>query len=449
MSTKLYVENVDLYKEKLNQKFLEDSEPSFSIFEESMLLPPIKVSNKGTRGTYAGGVADRNGKFISGLKRADKTVTYDCNESYIVDKKDLFRVDEDVIFGGIVMPAFGNAMIESLSRLWYIVENPNDTRRVAILFFSEIKQYHLDFFRLAGVDEKRLLIIDKPTIFKSILVPDETVKIWSSYNNKYNVVYDHIRKNIKPKKFKKIYFTRTQLKERYDVNEEFFEEFYKKRGYKIIAPEKLSLEEQISYAAGADELVCAIGTLSHFVLFMNYGSRLTILNRTKDKLLTPQFIINSARNTECTFIDSIIEVLPISHNWGCACMYPTEYFKQYLIDESFKFTDKELKLDEAKIVYEFLRNYALNYKNPLFFKMIQSYDMYDVIKSLNKHFFNEDLLVSDVYKKGSEDHLKTYWIKKCNEQEKIINDINKGIVSNNKSSLKSKRNVIRDFFRRK
>ena len=437
MTTKLYVKNVEEYKERINKKYLINETAQVLEIKNGILLPPKKKSNSTRNGIFSGGVATENYEFVSGMKRHEKAAgNYSCLDSYKVDTE-IDYIDEEIIFGGIIIKHFGHAILEDLSRLWYIVKNKKDKRRVAFLCYNSISEYHYELFELVGLSRDRVLIIDKPTKFKTICVPEESLHSWFGYKKEYNLIYDEIRKNVKPKSAKKIYFTRTELNDSFDVNEKFFEQFYKKQGYKIIAPEKLSLREQIEYAAGAEELVCTLGTLSHFGLFMDYGSKLIIYNRTLINNLTPQYIINEARKLIVTYIDAILELLPVEHSGGCACMYPTEYFKEYLKDNNIDYDNQIKKLDKGKIIVQYLENYAKNYSRADRYFSIQQYDLYDVINKLSEGLLSEKVEKEKIFPKGSSYHLKKYWIKKNDEHSEEIKQLKKEI-----EELKAEKKVL-------
>ena len=185
-------------------------------------------------------------------------------------------------------------------------------------------------------------------------------------------------------------------------------------------------------------MVCTLGTLSHFGLFMDYGSKLIIYNRTLINNLKPQYIINEARKLNVTYIDAILELLPVEHSGGCACMYPTEYFKEYLKDNNIDYDNQIKKLDKGKIIVQYLENYAKNYSRADRYFSIQQYDLYDVIDKLSEGLLSEKVEKEKIFPKGSSYHLKKYWIKKNDEQAKEIKQLKKEI----EELKKDKKNTI-------
>jgi len=382
------------------------------------------------------------------LKRSNHVVNYSVSRAYEVDKKEIERRDEEVIFGGVLMVGFGHVFLESLSRLWYIVKNKEDNRKIVFLKISKISEFHHEFLRLLGIPKERVEIIEKPTQFSKVIIPDETIYALYGYKKEYNIVFDEIRKNVVPKNDKKIYLTRTQLKERYDENEEFLEQFYQKRGYKIIAPETLPLEEQIAYAAGADEIVSTIGTLSHFALFMDYNKKIVTFNRKQSQVLIPQLIVNEARKINAIHVDAMIEILPIEHVGGTVCLYPTEHFKKYITEEGIDFSEEELVVEKEKIIVNYLKKWCENYNRPFRFKIIQSYDTFDFLNNLSKVLLGKPAKKDELYPATKANNTKKYWIREYNELSKNYKELEKEYSKSINSVFWKIKQLIKRIFKK-
>jgi len=367
---------------------------------------------------------------------------------YEVNKKDFEIRDEEVIFGGVLMVGFGHVFLESLSRLWYVVKNKEDNRKIVFLKISKISEFHYEFLRLLGIPKERIEIIDKPTQFSKVVIPDETIYALYGYKKEYNIVFDEIRKNVVPKNDKKIYLTRTQLKEHYDENEEFFEQFYEKRGYKIIAPETLPLEEQIAYVSGADEIVTTAGTLSHFALFMDYNKKIVIFNRKQSRPLIPQFIVNEARNMNAIHIDAMLELLPIEHVNGTVCLYPTEHFKKYITEEGIDFSEEELVVEKEKIIVNYLKKWCENYNKPNRFKTIQNYDTFDFLNKLSKVLLGEPAKKDELYPTKKANNTKKYWIKEYNNLSQKYKELEKEYSKSINSVFWNIKQLIKRIFKK-
>jgi len=235
----LFIENAEKMLLAASHSYLTPSEKEVECVEHGYILP-LKKKGDSLDGIYAGGVVDAGGNFVAGHERCwKKRYNYGCIESYSFAKEESIPyLDETVIFGGIIIRFFGHLMTECLSRLWYTLEHTEE--KIIFLTIPGQEEFAKDFFQLLEID-KRIMVITKITRFAKIIVPSQTIRLWSDYTDKYILIYDKIRSNVKHAQYEKVYLSRTAYRPKDGINEEFFEEFYSKRGYKIIYPEQHSI----------------------------------------------------------------------------------------------------------------------------------------------------------------------------------------------------------------
>ena len=207
------------------------------------------------------------------------------------------------MFGGILFQHFGNMIVDALSRMWWFAENPNTPYKFVFLMMEKQKFLFPEFLNLAGLTEDRYEIITEPTQFEEVIIPDEAIYSVFGASPKWLQYFDLIKENVKNKEpsslpIEKVYLTRTQLEYSDGINEEYYENFYAARGYKIVAPEKLSLSQQINLISSAKEIVTTLGTLSHLAVFAGEGVKLTILLRESETIILQQFIINELKKLD-------------------------------------------------------------------------------------------------------------------------------------------------------
>lgn len=407
----LYINNSEKMLDACTRDYCIKRKTEARIVKNGIILPLKKLPQSTRNGVFAGGVCDEKFQFITGMDRKNgKAVNLSCMESYVPKEEIQFK-DETVIFGGIYNKVFGHLFSECLSRLWWVVENADAKEKVAILTIPDQKELAWDFFELLGIGD-RVEIIDKPTIFSEVIVPDETMHLWSGYCDKYSSIFDAIRKKVIPMKDEKIYLTRTRFKDNDGINEEYFERFFEKRGFKVIAPEEHTIAEQVAIIAGAREIVCTEGTLSHLALFAHSGTKLTILRRTEDSILIPQLIINQARNLEVSYIDVSHNFLPVKHTGGVFLYGPTDYFINYLKDRQIEFTDDEVKFDLREYCYDYLIAWCEKYNEVKNFDAISKVDLFDFVERMNRVF-------------GMNQISRSKYVTKVKEKEKKLQDENK------------------------
>lgn len=360
--------------------------------QDGIILPLKKLESGSRNGVFAGGVCDADGQFVSGFERKrGKKINWSCTETYAFECNTLAHSEETVIFGGIIIKHFGHLFVECLSRLWYIIENKSCIDKIVVLTIPGEKDFAKDFFTLIGIDLDRILIVSEPTQFKLVKVPDQTINLWSGYYDKYNLIYDQMRKNVTPMKYKKIFLTRRAFGKNDSVNEEFFDEFYEKQGYTLIAPETYTISEQVAIIAGADEIVCTEGTLSHLILFAKPGTKLVIFRRDYQAILLPQLLLNQVCQADVTYVDATFNYLPTKHTNGCYLYGPTENFKKYIQHENFIYDERDLDFDINRYLYDYMKKWCDNYNSLKNFNDISEIDLFDIVERMNQIFGNKSI----------------------------------------------------------
>lgn len=299
---RLYVQNVDDWEKKLSAGKFSDRELGFKVLERGIILP---ARLRGVGLGYEGGVCDNDFNFVAGYTRVDpakrKRASWtDVDSAYEVAREDIIQLDEDVIFGGTMDGHFGHFLMENFScRLWYVVQHPELNLKVLFVPSSHggYRPWFDEFFRLMGIAPERIVYVNQPIQCRSIIIPDQS-QYWTSFTKEWVLPFQAIQAHVKPGNVKKLYLTRTNLdakglsKERV-FNEEYFEDFFAARGFKVISMEKLALEEQISLVMGADELAATLGTLTHWALFCKPTAKFTMLLRAKNDDGRFQRIVNN------------------------------------------------------------------------------------------------------------------------------------------------------------
>lgn len=291
----------------------------------------------------------------------------------------------------------------------------SSTERIAFVpyfGFNRAENINNEFFKLLDIDLERIIYIQDPTQFKCVIVPDEMQYVLgklAQYKKKYTVVHEKIMNRVEAKCIKKIYLTRSQFKKNDCFNESYFEEFYKRRGFTVIAPEQLRIEEQIAYMKGAEEIVCTLGTLSHLVLFARPGTRLTALIRYTRAPLIHQMIVNHAKDVDFYIVDVSFNLMPTSNNVRSFLLGPTKYWREYL-DAVNEASEEEPGFDMSKHVYDYLIRWCSMVSTEKGWTYgLARFDNFDVLNSLSTILFNKPLKRDDY--KGS-----------FKEKEKALND---------------------------
>lgn len=441
-NAKYYVDNdLAISAEKCEKSIIPFVDPiETDVYDNAIILPlrwSHKLSEPSTvRDVYEGGVCSSDFTFLAGfhLKRnAIKPSNLECTECYVPDN--IENCDETIIYGGYLTRSFGLTITDGVTRLWYALREKK--HKIAFVLRDEIDPYsafHCALFELAGIPKNRIAIIDTPTRFRQVIVPRQSAYWLDTYNKEFfEVLYNKIRETAKPARSKRIYLSRAKYATQDLFNESYFEDYFSSNGYDIIYPEQLPIDQQISYIAGAEEIACTYGTLSHLSLFAQPGIKCIFLLRSAN--LTADFIrqhiINNAKNLDFVFIDVSLNLLPTYHDAysgyiiGPSCSW-TDFLKnEYGIETNVDIFDY---LNKANIkLGDYIKHYLYKTKSRRNFVGTFGYRFNHIayLKSLYNSF----------YKSGYSEMLTTM---KINENPDFINKMFqcREIVSNQTCTIK-------------
>lgn len=264
-------------------------------------------------GESEGGVTDKNNNFIeiSKLNAFLKEDSFGGSEnSGKINKK---YSDFKVVYIGNFWKQWGHFLIDSISRIWYFLEN--DSEKFKICYTGEkIDGIYKDFFNLFGLDESRFINIQEPHQFKEVIVPECSHMPGLYYSKEWLQIFDKvIDKAMKEytqlglkNHGKRIIFSRKnfikKFKAPFEIGELKIVKLFQKNGYEVIYPEEYSLIEQISIIQNSDEIVSISGTLAHTLIFAKNGTKLIQLKKYVESNYR-QIEINQARNLQVYNID--------------------------------------------------------------------------------------------------------------------------------------------------
>lgn len=182
-------------------------------------------------------------------------------------------IEEPVVYGGHLPKHFGHFLLESLSRLWaYPCLDLGP-----LPFVHSRTVFHLherELLEAALVPHGASLhALTEPTRLSSVLVPELGVILGEDYHPEMRAVYDTIRDTligpVGAADETPVYLSRTRLPTalRATRNEPALEERLAARGFRIVHPQELPIEEQIRTVARARTVVGLEGTALHLTLF--------------------------------------------------------------------------------------------------------------------------------------------------------------------------------------
>lgn len=385
---RLYVRGVDTWGRAAAKSRLSRRELAVMEVPSGILLPPENWNPQ--TGEFQGGVCDRDGNFVAGLYRnkPPKGGFYGVSSAYAVSEDDLIYVDKEVIFGGILIGHFGHFILECLGRLWYVLTQ--DAQDKPIVFLTELETcgWFGNFFDLLSIPRRRIILVERPTRFKSVTVPEEAVHSWHDYTLEYLLPYRFMVQQARilmgnKSLGKKIFLTRNKLKDSQTkcVNEEYFCRFFAQQGYTMVELETLPLAEQVSIISSAEEIAAVMGSLTHWALFCRPGTKFTMLTRTSNDILASQCLINEASQVDWYIVDTAMNLFYANRAVGVCLIGPTVYWKAYVkAHYGFLQDDESWKAS----YHEYLREWTDYMLQPEKWETVKSLDPLALLTCMNK-----------------------------------------------------------------
>lgn len=335
-------------------------------------LPPLR---KGLNAT-SGGVTDENSKFIelSLTKRISppnfsSEFTFPdwycgCSQNFQLEEADY--VDEDVVFLGALSSHYGHFITEGLARLWFFLDAKNQHYKGVYISDSRNNKF-IDCFKFFGIKDQNFLEITQPTRFRSVIVPEQSIRLHDFYHLKYKQTIDKIKEKIIPAQYTKVFFSKAKGGSGRGIGELPIRTIFEKNGFAIFYPEKMSMYETISVLKGCDEFVATSGTNIHNAVFMDDGKAIICLNRSAH-FHPLQIMIDRMKSLKTTYID--VFMFSTDANFGDAPCFVaiTSFLRKYFNNKNYS--------------YNRIYSFAIT---PLYFIGYMTYPLYKIARRLKRY----------------------------------------------------------------
>lgn len=261
--------------ENKHQMYCQNRPMAVSEVSRGVVLPRQEVPDGPMWGL--GGVCDEMGKFVS-------LSAYDggwATHGGVYDYTEPAYMDCEVVYFGPFFAHWGHFLVDLIGRMWYIARNGR--RKVAFLGSERPEGNFLECFRLLGLEEEDLIHVTEPTRFRKVIVPEYSCLSCRWYSREYREIFDTMIRNggVAPIPGKKIYFSRLDFGRGKEVGEKQIAAWACANGFTPVAPEKLTVAQQIHIWNQAEEILCLDGSIPISVAFSkNERLRLTILHKT-------------------------------------------------------------------------------------------------------------------------------------------------------------------------
>ena len=165
------------YEEISQEDYFLNKELSVTEVEDGIILPVLNT-NKYNTSKGAGGVIDKELNYIESSAQLAYNMKNRVYGKYDIENEKIEYDNETVIYGNFFYKHWGHFIIDIVSRLWYLLED-NSENKAKIVFTTMINDEHTkidgnykEFLNLFGISDDRILLINKPTKFKKIIIPE-------------------------------------------------------------------------------------------------------------------------------------------------------------------------------------------------------------------------------------------------------------------------------------
>lgn len=323
------------YIERCSHDYEDRSAPHMTVIDNATILPAKICSGKAWG---LGGALDEAGMFVN-----ESAVTTVFGGKYDYKSDEVLSFDEEVYYIPVIPNQWGHFLIDVLCRFWFVLRDDYRRLRIATTLVAfkdgKLSDNYLAAFGALGINEEDIIIIDKPSSFRKVYIPSETMSFKDLYNSEFKNIMDHIAENVydpSQRHYSKCYFTRIRFPgaRKNEIGEYEIAKAFNANGYKVVSPEKCTLAEQVTFFRNADIIVSVGGTIPHNAVFAKPGTKLIILNRTCI-LNDPQIRIGKLMDIDTIYVDVYSkwnEENPVDYGNGPFWLYFSEQLELFFKD---------------------------------------------------------------------------------------------------------------------
>lgn len=282
-----------------------------------------------------GGVSDKEGCCVK--EACSRFENWHRSSCYQKSGKEVRG--EKAIYLGCFLNQFGHFMLESLSKVWFVLEHPELIRQGYEVVFSVSEwgysPWMNEFLELCGIRNARL--ISEPTVFKELIIPESCSGISPDFfTSKFIRTINQIINNVEGcGDEEKIYFSRMRLRDNL-IGEMELQDTFERNGFKVYFPEEMTIKEKIKLMKGCKEFAAVSGTTPLWLLFSLHVERAHILERFIP-LHHNQLMVQILKDIDTDIICATQTFLPVGFGPGPCLVGLTTHLQNFLRKSNFEF----------------------------------------------------------------------------------------------------------------
>ncbi len=318
----------EYYREHIGRTYFSDRKLTYKTIHGGYLF----ISDLNV-GFFDSGVFNINGDYIEGTNlhnhsKAQKIVKLSENEL-----KSSKRNNSTVIYAGLFFGLWGHFLTDCMKKLWFLkskdyAENFSECPIVYIPMAGfKFEGNYRRFIEILGIDCSKFTPVTELTQYDSVIVPDESFFCSDHgyfFTDVYKAMIDCVRNfavnHCKLMKTKKVYYSHSRLGNGREFGEDKLERYFASKGYTVVYPEKLSLDEQLNILANCESFASTIGSCSHNTIFLRENTEVILIPRSS-YLTGYQETINQLYKQRINYVDSTFSIFAGKAPWGGPFLY--------------------------------------------------------------------------------------------------------------------------------
>jgi len=270
-------------------------------------------------------------------------------------------VDEDVVFLGAFSRHYGHFLLEGIARLWFYLQPEHAHLKAVYIAEPGIDRFN-DVFTLFGLPPQRLVKITRPTRFRSVTVPEQSMRLQDRCHPLYKATVDRIKLRVPAGPHRKVYFSKEMRFNHRGIGEKPMEDVFVANGFTLCYPERLSMVETIAILKGCEVFAASSGTNAHNAVWLPDGARCISLNRSPHVHYV-QTMIDRLKQLDAVYVDAHVSILPASWSVGPFLFGPTQQLLDFFDYQGFAHSPAALQAQFGPHLLEFLHIWGLYYND--------------------------------------------------------------------------------------
>ena len=260
---------------------------------------------------------------------------------------DAVHEHKTVVYLGMFLRTWGHFITDSMRLLWFVRSEAFSEK------FSDCELVYMPDTRfkpegsykrmleIPGVNISKIKPVTKLTKYDRVILPDECFFKNSEgvrfFTPEYRALIDSVRdfaeNNYKPSDKKKVYYSHSRFGKGHTFGEDKLERYFASKGYEIVYPEKLSLDEQLNILINCESFASTIGSCSHNMIFLRDDTEVILIPRA-NYLTGYQTAIDQVHRQNIHYIDSSFSIFTHKRPWDGPFLYfVSSNLRKYFHDE--------------------------------------------------------------------------------------------------------------------